>query len=153
MTSPAATEKQTMRPLGLVFAATAVVSYAISQVLTRHGVSSDASPLLGSFIALSVGTATFGLLVGRQFGERSIDFWRGAWLFAVAGFFSTLGLVFQFEALHRGQVIVVSPISNSNPLFTLIFATFMLRGVERLSPRVFIGAGLVVVGVIVIRLG
>lgn len=153
MTAPVSTRAQGMRPLGLLFAATAVLSYAVSQVLTRHGVSDDASPLLGSFIALSVGTVGFGLLAGRQFSERGTDFRRGAWLFAVAGFFSTLGVVFQFEALHRGQVTVVSPISNTNPLFTLIFATVLLRGVERLTPRVFLGAGMVVAGVVVIRLG
>ncbi len=142
-----------MSSIGLLCAVTAVLSYAVSQVLTRHGVSDDASPLLGSFIALSVGTVAFSLVTSRQLGESSLDLRRGAWLFAVAGFFSTLGIVFQFEALHRGQVTVVSPISNSNPLFTLIFATVMLRGVERLSPRVFAGAALVVAGVIVIRLG
>jgi drug/metabolite transporter (DMT)-like permease len=153
MTTPVESKPQSVRPLGLLFALTAVLSYATSQVLTRHGVSGDASPLLGAFIALTVGTLGFTFLAGRRFSEPGADVRRGAVLFAVAGLFSTLGVIFQFEALQKGQVIVVSPISNTNPLFTLIFATVMLRGVERLTPNAFLGAGLVVVGVAVIRLG
>jgi uncharacterized membrane protein len=92
-------------------------------------------------------------VAGRQFSEGASDFRRGALLFAVAGFFSTLGVIFQFAALEKGQVVVVSPIANTSPLFTLIFATILLRGVETLTPRVFLGAGLVMAGVAVIRLG
>jgi uncharacterized membrane protein len=153
MSAPPAATTASLKPIGLLFAMTAVLAYTMSQVLTRHGVSDDASPILGSFIALTVGTAGFTLVANRQFQERSADFRKGAWLFAVAGFFSTLGVVFQFQALHHGDVTLVSPISNTNPLFTLLLAALMLRGVERLTPPVFLGAGLVVAGVIVLRLG
>jgi len=139
--------------LGLLFALTAVLSYAVAQLLTRHAVSSDASPLLGALIALTVGTLSFGFLAGRQMSEPAANLRRGALLFAVAGLFSTLGVIFQFVALQKGQVIVVSPIANTSPLFTLIFATVLLRGVEQLTFNVFLGAALVVAGVAVIRLG
>ena len=141
------------RSLGLLFGLTAVLSYAIAQLLTRHAVSSDGSPLLGALIALMVGTLGFGFLAVRQLSEPAANLRRGALLFAVAGLFSTLGVIFQFVALQKGQVIVVSPLANTSPLFTLIFATVLLRGVERLTLNVFLGAGLVVAGVVVIRLG
>ena len=153
MSTPVHGQARSLRPLGLLFGLTAVLSYAIAQLLTRHAVSEDASPLLGTLIALSVGTLGFTFVAGRQFSEGGADLHRGALLFAVAGFFSTLGVIFQFEALQKGQVVVVSPIANTSPLFTLIFATVLLRGVERLTLNVFLGAGLVVVGVAVIRLG
>jgi drug/metabolite transporter (DMT)-like permease len=130
-----------------------VLAYAASQVLTRHGTSEGASPLLGSFIALTVGTLGFTLLAARQLRERSSNLRRGALLFTVAGFFSSLGVVFQFLALDRGDVVLVSPVSNTNPLFTLLIAAVMLRGLERLTPQVLAGAGLVVLGVAVLRLG
>jgi len=153
VSTPVHGQARSLRPLGLLFGLTAVLSYAIAQLLTRHAVSEDASPLLGVLIALSVGTLGFTFVAGRQFSDGASDLRRGALLFAVAGFFSTLGVIFQFEALHQGQVIVVSPISNTSPLFTLILATVMLRGVEQLTLNAFLGAGLVMAGVAVIRLG
>ncbi|HLF78927.1 MAG TPA: DMT family transporter [Dehalococcoidia bacterium] len=153
MSAPTQVLQAGLKPIGFLFALTAVLAYATAQVLTRHGVSGDASPILGSFIALTTGTLGFTLIAARQLRERAVDLRKGAWLFALAGFFSTLGVVFQFQALHEGEVTLVSPISNTNPLFTLIFATVLLRGVERLTPRVFLGAGLVVAGVVVLRLG
>jgi drug/metabolite transporter (DMT)-like permease len=138
--------------LGLLFAFTAVMAYTASQILTRHGVSEASSPLLGSFIALAVGTAGFTALAVRQLREPVVDTRRGTKLFAIAGFFSTLGVIFQFQALDHGNVVLVSPVANTNPLFTLIIASVMLRGLEKLTPQVFLGAGLVVAGVVVLRL-
>jgi drug/metabolite transporter (DMT)-like permease len=129
-----------------------VLAYAASQVLIRHGVSDAASPLLGSLLALTVGTIGFTGLAARQLGEASTNVRRGAWLFAIAGFFSTLGVVFQFQALDHGDVVLVAPVSNTNPLFTLLIASVLLRGIENLTPQVVAGAALVVAGVAVLRL-
>jgi drug/metabolite transporter (DMT)-like permease len=151
VSAPAEPAARTL-PLGLVFATTAVLAYTASQILTRYGVSDESSPLLGAFIALTVGTLGFVPLALRQLSQPSQDAGRGARLFAIAGFFSTLGVIFQFQALDHGNVILVSPVANTNPLFTLIIASVMLRGLEKLSPQVFLGAGLVVAGVAVLRL-
>ena len=74
-------------------------------------------------------------------------------MFAGAGIFSTTGVLCLFLALERAPVVLVSPVANTNPLFSLIFVALLLRGVERLTPRVFLGAGLVVAGVGVLTLG
>ena len=55
-----------------------------------------------------------------------------------------------FQALSRGPVVVLSPVVSTNPLFTLLFASIFLRGVERITPRVVAGALLVVGGVVVL---
>ena len=46
--------------------------------------------------------------------------------------------------------MVISPVLATNPLFTLLFASIFLRGVERITPRVVLGALLVVAGVVVL---
>ena len=139
--------------LGILFAFTAALSYACSQVLIRYSVEDLAPPLVGSMIALFWGTLGFVALSYRSLGERSPNFRRGALLFAGAGFFSTLGLVGMFLALDRGEVVLVSPVLATHSLSTLVLAALFLRGVERLTLRVAVGCVLVVAGVVVLSLG
>jgi drug/metabolite transporter (DMT)-like permease len=136
--------------IGVAYALAAALSYGASQVLTRQGVSDLAPPLTGSFIALLWGTVGFSLLSARGLADRPPDFWRGAKFFAAGGIFSAAGVLLMFEALSRGQVVVVSPVLATNPLFTLFLATVMLRGLEQITLRVIAGTCLVVLGVVVL---
>ena len=136
--------------LGLLFGFGAAMSYGTSQVLTRQGVSSAAPPLVGAFVALAWGTLGFSLMSVRAIaraGERSL---RGTVLFALAGVFSACGIMLMFQALQRGEVVILSPVLATNPLFTLVFASLLLRGVERITARIVLGALLVVGGVVVL---
>lgn len=135
---------------GVAFSLGAAVAYGTSQVLTRQLVGGLASPLVGSFIALAFGTFGFALLSLRSLGGRGERFWRGAAYFAGAGIFSATGVLLLFTALERGQVVVISPVVATNPLFTLVMAAVLLRGVERITARVVVGAVLVVTGVVVL---
>jgi drug/metabolite transporter (DMT)-like permease len=58
-----------------------------------------------------------------------------------------------FVSLSRGEVVVVSPVLATNPLFTLIMASLLLRGVERITSRVVLGAVLVACGVALLSAG
>ena len=57
-----------------------------------------------------------------------------------------------FVALENADVVVVSPVSSTNPLFTLLFAAILLRDLERFNIRILMGSMLVVLGVVVISL-
>jgi drug/metabolite transporter (DMT)-like permease len=138
--------------LGYACALTAAMSYGAGNVLTRHSVTEVGEPLVGTTLALFWGTLGFSLLLLRGGRERPVDFRRGALHFAVAGFFSTIGVASLFFALERAAVVVVVPVSSTNPLFTLLFAAVLLRDVERLTLRLVAGALLVVAGVIVLSL-
>lgn len=136
--------------LGLLFGFGAAMSYGTSQVLTRYSVSGAAPPLVGAFVALAWGTLGFSLMSVRavaRAGERSA---RGTLFFALAGLFSACGIMLMFQALQRGEVVILSPVLATNPLFTLVFASLLLRGVERITPRIVAGALLVVAGVVVL---
>jgi drug/metabolite transporter, DME family len=147
-TAPAASGRAVLT--GVAFSLGAAVAYGASQVLTRQFVGGLASPLVGSFIALTFGTLGFAVLSLRSLGPRGEHFWRGAAYFAGAGVFSATGVLLLFVALSRGQVVVISPVVATNPLFTLVMASVLLRGVERITARVVIGAVLVVAGVVVL---
>jgi drug/metabolite transporter (DMT)-like permease len=136
--------------LGLLFAFGAAISYGSSQVLTRHSVSDLAPPLVGTLLALIWGTTGFFLITLRSLAERPGDLRRGAVYFVGAGLFSAAGVMFMFQALSRGEVVIVSPVLATNSLFTLVLAAMLLRGVERITARVVLGAALVVAGVVVL---
>ena len=134
---------------GVLFAFSAAAAYGTSQVITRGSIGLT-TPLVGTLIALLWGTLGFTLLSARDLAQRGPNFWRGARLFSLAGLFSAMGVLLLFEALSRGQVVIVSPIAATNALFTMFFASLMLRGVEKITARVVLGAVLVVAGVVVL---
>lgn len=142
----------TRRLAGVAFAFGAALAYGASQVIIRHSVEGVASPLVGSLIALACGTLGFAVISARSLGDSRGNLRRGAAFFAAAGIFSALGVLMMFQALGRAQVVVVSPLVATNPLFTLLFAAALLRGVEHITPRIVLGALLVVAGVAVLAL-
>lgn len=140
----------TLLGVGIAFAAAA--SYGSSQVLTRQGVSDLAPPLVGSFIALFWGTLGFLVISLRSLRGVQGDLKTGGLYFAAAGAFSATGVILMFQALSRGEVVVISPVLATNPLFTLVLAAVFLRGVERITAPTVIGAVLVVTGVAVLSI-
>ena len=55
-----------------------------------------------------------------------------------------------YLALGQAPVVVVAPVTGTNPLFSIILAWVFLRQMERLTLRVVLGAVLVVAGVTVV---
>ena len=70
--------------------------------------------------------------------------------FLMAGVFETLGILLVIVALSRGQVVIVSPIVATSPLWILVGTWFFLRGIESLTLRTILGAVCVVAGTIAI---
>ncbi len=66
--------------------------------------------------------------------------------FAPAGAAFGLSYVALFEAYYRGRVSVVSPLVATESLWGVGLSALFLRQHERVGPRLFAGAGLVVVG-------
>ena len=149
---PAPAEHTPRRTLvtGVAFALGAAMAYGSSQVITRQIIGDLAPPLTGTLISLFWGTLGFALLSARNLGSRGDHFRRGTLFFAAGGIFSAAGVLLMFNALELGQVVVIAPVLATNPLFTLVFASVFLRGVERITPRVILGALLVVSGVMVL---
>lgn len=151
--TPASSASNAMPLRGYVFALAAALAYAASQVVARHGVSDFPAPLVGTTIALAFASLGFTLIVTRNRDARSSDVGRGAFFYSAAGLFSAIGVASLFLAVERAEVVVVSPVSSTHPLFTLLFAAILLRDLERLTVRIVIGAMLVVVGITLISLG
>jgi drug/metabolite transporter (DMT)-like permease len=148
-----ATERSAARRTlaGVAFALAAAVAYGTSQVLARRGVAELAPPLVGAFLALAWGTLGLTALTARDLRGAALHP-RGLLLFAAAGVCSATGVLLMFQALKHGNVVFVSPLVSTNPLFTLFFAALLLRDIERVTRRSVAGAALVVLGVVVLGL-
>ena len=135
---------------GYVFAFSAAIAYAASQVIAREGVAELKAPLVGTTIALLFATVAFVPLAIRSLATPSANFRRGALFFAGAGIFSATGVASMFLAIERAEVVVVSPVSSTHPLFTLLLAAILLRDLERITLGIVVGGLLVFAGIVLI---
>ena len=69
-----------------------------------------------------------------------------------AGLAISLGMVAIYYALDLGRVVVVIPLSSTGPLFTLILTAIFLKGVERVTLKIVLGAALIISGAILLTL-
>ena len=154
MTVPATAPKQPLKLAlrGYVFALSAAIAYAASQVVAKEGVKELDAPLVGTTIALIFASIGFIPLAIRNLATPVADVRMGALYFAGAGIFSATGVASMFLAIERAEVVVVSPISSTHPLFTLLFAAIVLRDLERVTLRIVLGGLMVFAGVVLIML-
>lgn len=66
--------------------------------------------------------------------------------YILAGVANTISLALLFAALAVSRVVVVSPLTNISPLFTLGLSYLFLSRLEVITPRLLLGATLVVGG-------
>jgi len=74
-------------------------------------------------------------------------------LMALAGLAASAGVTFNFLALSRAPVVIVAPVSSITPLVSLALAHIFLQRLERVTMRIWLGAALVVAGVVTIAVG
>jgi drug/metabolite transporter, DME family len=87
-------------------------------------------------------------------GQKQKPVWdrRAMGPFVLAGSFETLGILLGILALSVGQVVVVSPIIATSPLWIVLGSWLFLRDIERLTVRTVLGAACVVAGTIAISI-
>jgi drug/metabolite transporter (DMT)-like permease len=145
-------------PYELLFPIAAAGCFAIGNVLRRYGLtSSDVTSLeavaMNELAALVV---LFGYAVARgRLGELRASP-RETWgYFAGSGIITAVALLSLFAAFRHpeGTVAVVDPLAATAPLFTTVFAYFLLGDLERVTRGVVLGAALVVLGVALVTSG
>ena len=112
----------------------------------------DTPPLLGAALGMSFGMVVLGIISAPDL-RRDVGVRRRAWVWAaLGGLAAGGGITLMFQAVANAPVVVVAPILAMNPLTAILFSQVFIRGMERLTWRVLIGAVLVVIGVIIISL-
>lgn len=136
---------------GYTFAFGAAICYGTASPLLKIGLREWGSVLTGITIALlagllAVAPLAFAARRGQGPGWRPE---RRAILFVLAsGCTALLGFGSNTFALSQLPVVVVAPISSTYPLITVLLVRIFLRHSEALTPRIALGAALIVLGVI-----
>jgi uncharacterized membrane protein len=138
------------RPWQIVIPLISATCFGVVAILRKIGLAGTGA-VIGTAINLTTALVIFTaflLLTGRResMGCRG----RNLAYFIAAGVADNGGVFMTVVALTMGSVSVVTPLTASAPLFVLLFAPFLLRGVESLTARIVIGTLMVVLGVYLI---
>ena len=135
--------------VGYAMALGAAMGYGGSQVVAKQVVG-EVPPVVGAAFGLLFGTLIMAVVTAPDL-TRPNDAPRKAYMWvALAGLFSSSGLLLLFLALDQAPVVVVAPITGINPLFSILLARLFIRDLEHLSWRMVLGAMLAVLGVAII---
>ena len=135
--------------IGYLLAVGAAMGYGGSQVVAKQIVEETHS-LVGAAFSLLFGLTILSAVTARDLVQQQrVEAKPYVWA-VLAGLASAGGVVFLYLALGQAPVVVVAPVTGTNPLFSIILAWVFLRRMERLTLRVILGAVLVVAGVTVV---
>jgi len=138
---------------GELLALLAAILWGITPLLDKTVMSSNLSPYLanvvrvaGALIFLSLAT-----LYMREYSTTHLTLRNIVYLMIAGIIASGIAMIVYFKALKLTQASKVVPITSIYPLFTVIFSALILG--ENVSPKVVIGAVLIVVGVMLVSEG
>ena len=139
------------RTVDIMFPLGAALLASVSQNIRKMGLLTMDEPLIASTVSSTTSFLCLLVSLGVSGTLRSLKF-RGGCLpyYVAAALFALVGQLFNFHALHAGEVSVVSPIINTTPLFIIAFTAVFLRGEEKITKLVVIGAIMLVAGIAVI---
>lgn len=131
----------------LIFPVGAAVIRASNNILVKLGLKMLPSPFFASLVSFTVSFAGALLIYRYRFGGSRVNLPRQSLKWSgLAGLCIACGVVSMYAALNAGQVIVVSPIIASFPLFTFVISLLFRQ--EALNKNMLFGVLLVVGGVI-----
>lgn len=128
--------------------------YAIMSNLYKEGLDVIPDAILGGAIGLTAAFFTMLLFIIPEVRKNKLPSTsvvkKALPLFAIAGAINTVGIILNFQALKLGQVSVVHPILNSQPLFATLYGYLFLKQHEKITLHVVLGAVVVVAGIVMI---
>ena len=144
--APGGGHRQRLVAAALAFATATAAIRGLNHFIGKIGMGLLPNAFMAAFCTFAV---SFVVLVAVYRWRRGR--WRerlpaaGVRCFVVMGLCIAAGIGLLFAALLVGQVVIVSPIVGTYPVFTLLASAAL--GDERVTGKVLAGVGLVVVGV------
>jgi len=127
--------------------------FSTSAIFIRMGLEDVPSPLLGVSVAMLTATSIYGLiLLLRRNDLNNVSLTRDAVLFQIAaGIFVGLSTWMRWIALDLAPIAVVLALGRLNVPMVIAISPYLVgKKQERVTPRVWIGASLIVVGSLVL---
>ena len=139
---------------GYICAIIAAAIYGAMAVLAKKIATDFASPMVATSFSLLFGFLITAAIFGKNAINDGANAQKKSWIFVLgAGCASAFGVSCWYLALTIAPVVIVTPVIAANPLVTIFLTAIFLRNVEKVTPRVILGAGLVIIGVVLIGLG
>lgn len=126
--------------------------FGVEPIFAKFGFAEGTPPMVG--LAIKVVVALVSLL--------SYIWWRGSlnglprrvapnlrWYLAAAVTYSAFLISF-YAGLDAAPVVVVIPLFQTSPLIVIVLSAIFLRRIERITPRLVAGAGVVIAGAVVV---
>jgi drug/metabolite transporter (DMT)-like permease len=132
----------------------ATFCYGLVPVMKKFGTDQGAAPVLGALVMHATGLAflvTLGNLLKIESKWQRVPRQSLA-CFVAAGLLYAGGSIFTLKALVHAPASVVAPIWSAQPIVGFFAAKAALQGIEQVTFKDGIAAGLVVAGVLVLRM-
>lgn len=140
--------------VGMICALIGGSAYGASQFMFKQVFKQDIAPLVAVSYALLSGGIILTLLNIKSFKKPETQIPKEAYINCIiSGICASAGLGFSALALNIAPVVVVSPIFALVPLVTLSLTVIFLKSTDKVTKKIWLGATLVVIGVILIGLG
>ena len=135
-----------------LFALGAAFLTAMIGVIGKFGLEILPDPFMAGFVAYTVSTVFATMILVIRHHASPIAFPRaGLGWFMFSGVLSAVAVTCFFDALLFGDVIVVTPIVSTVPLFAMLTAATF--GVDRITGRIVLAVLVVIAGVSVVSVG
>ncbi len=139
---------------GLAFSVFASIALGFSYTIRKMGLNTYDEPIIGVALGYAVALSIYTLIVSVSRKMRNtVSLNRQAFrLFWKAGALIALGWITSFYAVMHGDVTVVTPITDTEPLFVFLFAYLYLKELETITPKLIVGTIIIIIGVMFISI-
>lgn len=130
----------------------AMIIVGFAYTLKKMGLNLCKEPLIATAITYFVSLTLYIFIICFSKSIREslrIDvkvlklFWKGSLCLSI-------GVIIPFYALMYGNVFIVTPLLQTEPLFILLFLHIFLREIEKVSKNIVIGTLMIVTGIMLI---
>ncbi|MFC1968694.1 DMT family transporter [Chloroflexota bacterium] len=140
-----------------VFPLAAATCFALNNIIVKLAVSSFGGPVAGAPVTIFFAMLVLAIPARSAFNTvtaTNMNANRRSTVFIIlAGMASSTAMILLYLALNLAPVVIVSPLSNTTPLWTILGAHLFLQRLERVTVRIVLGGLLVVASVAFITIG
>lgn len=143
--------KGSWRKVDMIYPVLSAIAFGISTNLRKLGLMISNVPLMAAALTAATAVVFAGGMVWMRGGLRELQVTRTSlgWFFA-GGLVNTAAMLSVFYALSFGKVVIVEPLTSTNPVISIVLSAIFLRDLEAITVRIALGAALTVIGTLLV---
>jgi DME family drug/metabolite transporter len=134
---------------GLIYPFLAAILVGFSYVFKKEGLNVCDAPIMGVAVGY---VAAFLLYLPIMFRNSALLNRNSFKLFWKPGLGLCIGHLLMFYALRYGDVSTVTPLIQVEPLFIFLLIHYYLKGIEKIPPKLVVGAITIILGAVLVVL-